>query len=371
MPDDGSSAGTRSPHGRRSAASPRTRQDERWCRGEPAGKGTGRCQDRRVRWARWLIGRPRPDAQVTRPGRVERMRATGRVGARTGPCGPSRTSGDLPEWAPSAASSARYHPRDGRPWVTDRRRRPSLPLRRLRGRSGRAGHRPRPPSPLLCRAAAGTACARPPGRLLPLLELPGVPHVPGLGASRSGRRAAGVGGAGSTLAMSSRHRRRATHCRRPIVRRGMPRWMRCPRGATRRATGPPRRRGSHRRGPTAFRRWAGPQHGGRPGRRVRCRRGGRPRGAGARPRHAGLRAAPPICWRPAGRRSRTGWPRTTSTVDDVDDADDAYDAYGGAGRPSRVADRPPPASSIPLAWDAPPPGRPGAGAAAPALRGVG
>ena len=75
-----------------------------------------------------------------------------------------------------------YHPRQmterGLPIV---RRCARLPLRRLRGRSRRASDQPRPPSSLLRRAESGSARPGAPGGVLPLVRVPRLPDVPGLG----------------------------------------------------------------------------------------------------------------------------------------------------------------------------------------------
>ena len=82
------------------------------------------------------------------------------------------------------AGWAGYHPRDERARAPDRGWRSGLPVRRVRGRSRRARPRARPPAPLLRRAPAGAAGPRAPGGVLPLVGVPGVPRVPGLGPPR-------------------------------------------------------------------------------------------------------------------------------------------------------------------------------------------
>ena len=59
-----------------------------------------------------------------------------------------------------ASCSSRYHPLDDRPRAPDRRRRPRVSLRRVRGRSRRAWHGAGPP-PSLLRGAAPRAACRP------------------------------------------------------------------------------------------------------------------------------------------------------------------------------------------------------------------
>ena len=104
------------------------------------------------------------------------------------------------------AGQAGYHPRDDRTRHGPFGRSAGLPLRRLRGRPGRALRPTGPPSPLLRRGSSGAARHRPPGGVLPVECVRGLPDLPGLGAARgrsnTGRRRGAVPPPGATVAMS-------------------------------------------------------------------------------------------------------------------------------------------------------------------------
>ena len=101
--------------------------------------------------------------------------------------------------APGRSAVLVIIPADDRPRAPDRRRCPRVSVRRVRRRSRRAWTGARPPPPLLRRAASGAARPRAPGGVLPLVGVPGLPDLPGLGATRGGdgpRRTARVRAAG-------------------------------------------------------------------------------------------------------------------------------------------------------------------------------
>ena len=91
-----------------------------------------------------------------------------------------------------------YHRPDDRPRAAQRRRVPGLPVRRLRGRAGRAGRPAGPPPSLLRRGRAGSSRTRPPGGVLPVERLSRLPGIPGLGPSRGGPCPAGQHVRGAT-----------------------------------------------------------------------------------------------------------------------------------------------------------------------------
>ena len=101
--------------------------------------------------------------------------------------------------------------------LPQRGHRSGVPVRGVRGRSRSAGHQPRSSPPLLRRARAVAACRGPPGGLLPLERLPGLPDLPGLGEARGGacsRRGRATAG-GADGAARDRRRRRSGPALRP------------------------------------------------------------------------------------------------------------------------------------------------------------
>ena len=108
-----------------------------------------------------------------------------------------------------ASCSSRYHRRDDRPRAPDRRRRSRVPLRRVRGRSRRARAGAGPPPSLLRGASPRASRVGAPGGVLPLVRVPGLPDVPGLGPTRGrdgSRRGAGRGRARSGAVRGARGR---------------------------------------------------------------------------------------------------------------------------------------------------------------------
>ena len=98
----------------------------------------------------------------------------------------------MPARARAPATGCRgYHRRDDGARAAQRGRVPGLPVRRVRGRPRRAGRPTGPPPPLLRRGRAGAARAGAPGGVLPLVRVPRLPDVPGLGPARGRARSRG------------------------------------------------------------------------------------------------------------------------------------------------------------------------------------
>ena len=211
--------------------------------------------------------------------------------------------------APMGGTARRgYHRPDDGPRAAQRGRFTGLPVRRVRRRSRRACRSAGPPPPLFRRGRAGTARARPPGGVLPLVGVPGLPDVPGVGSSggcardpgRPRRRTTRISGAGGMRQPRSAQRGRPRRSDEddadedpvePAAARAADRGAPTPQSATRLGGTAAVGVGGRRR---AERAWRAASADGAPGRRaeVLARRSGGRAGPGrqcrrpARPRRA-------------------------------------------------------------------------------------